>query len=522
MNSRRTPRTLAAAALAALALAAGSPPPNAPPLRITISAEPESLDPALARSVSAVFVCRQLFEGLLELSPDDLKPGPAAAASFSAEDDGLTLRFALADRRWSDGKPIVATDFVRAWRRVLDPKTAAPYAYLLFGIRGAKALYEGKGDASSIGVEAPDARTLIVRLERPDPSFPALLSFPTFFPVPPAADAGTGWTLPGRIVTNGPYRLAAREPQRSLDLEADPARPGGAPSVARVRILVVEDLNTAALMFKKGESDWARDLPASQIGALKSVPGFRSDPYLGTYFYRLNVRRKPLDDARVRRALALAVDRNALVRALLPGGEAPAASFVPPGMPLYAPPAGLGFDPEAARKILAEAGFPGGKGFRRIEILFNTSENHRRIAEVVRGMWKKHLGIECALSPLEARAALERTQRGDYDIARSSWIADLPDPMNFLEIFETSSGNNRTGWSDAEYDRLLAGARDEPDAARRALALSKAEAVLLERGPIIPVHVYANQALVSPRLRGYATNPLNLQALGRFRFDPAP
>lgn len=509
-------RRIAPSLLAACALAPAADAP-VPPLRVTVAAEPESLDPALARSVSAVFVCRQLFEGLVELDPETLEPLPASASSWEVSDGGRTWRFRLGARRWSDGTPVTSADFARAWRRALDPRLAAPYAYLLFGIRGARAAYEGKGDPAAIEIEAPDPGTLVARLERPDPSFAALLSFPTFFPVPKGAEADAAWTEPGRIVSNGPYRLAARRRQRDLDLAESEGYGGARPAIPAARILVIEDLNTGVMMFRAGEADWVRDLPASQIPALRPLPGFSSAPYLGTYFYRVNVRRKPFDDPRVRRALGRSIDRDLLVKALLPGGEAPARSFVPPGLPPYDPPAGPAFDPEAARKDLADAGFPGGRGFPAFSILFSTSETHRRIAEAISGMWSKHLGVAADLKPMEAKAALEATQKGDYDVARSSWIADVPDPMNFLEIFESGSGNNRTGWASGPYDGLLASARDEADPARRAATLARAEAILLDGGPILPIHVYANQALVSPRIRGLAANPLNHQLLKRLR-----
>jgi len=476
--------------------------------------EPQTLDPTLMTGLPELTLAMALFEGLTGLHPKTLEPVPGIARSWDISPDGRTYTFHLRPSRWSDGAPLTAGDFVFAWRRALAPETAAQYAQLLYPIAGARAFNEGKAkDPESLGVRALDALTLEVRLENPLPYFLELTAFGTYYPVPRKALERHGdlWTRPGRLVGNGPFVLAEWRPHDRIVLRKNPAYWDAARvRLEEIQVLAIDDSETAFKKFLKGEVDWIRDVPTPKVAQAGRLPGFRYCPQLATYFLRCNVRRKPLDDVRVRRALALAVDRDSIARYLLRAGQRPARSLVPPILPGYTPAEGPGYDPAEARRLLAEAGFPGGRGFPRLRYLYNTSEAHQQIAEALQYMWRTHLGITITLVNQEWKVYLDSMAHGDYDLARGSWIADYADPTTFLDCFTTGNGNNRTGWSDRRYDALLARAAREANPAERFRLLRDAEALLVDGGvPIIPLYFFANAYLVRPRVRGVEDNVRN-------------
>jgi oligopeptide transport system substrate-binding protein len=494
--------------------------------------EVASLDPHTATGVPEGRILRALYEGLVARDPATLEPVPAAAAAWKVSKDGLEYVFQLQPQgRWSNGDPLTAEDFAWSFRRVLDPHTAAAYASELDCVVGARAYRTGEDaegaplarDPASVGIEALDAHTLRIRLVRPVPYFLHLLAFQAFFPVHRASLEAlqaehpdtwrTLWTRPEHLVVNGPYTLALRRVNDRVRLAKNP-RYWDAERVAldTLDALFLEQSGTALNLYLSGEVDWLDGLvPPLLVGRLMGREDFRRERYLGVYFFRANVTRPPLDDARVRRALALTVPRKEICTLLLKAGQQPATTLIPWGqIGDYRSPRVLGEAPLEARRLLIEAGYgPGGKAFPPLELAYNTSESHRDIAEVTAANWRRLLGLDVRLRNQEWKVHLDAQIALAYDLSRSSWIADHPDPLGFLAIFHSGHENNRTGWSDPEYDRFLGEAEVETDAVRRAELLARAEEILLTQCPLIPVYSYVSQHLVNPRLGGFGGNLLD-------------
>ena len=480
-----------------------------------IGPEPASLDPHLATQAADYSVLSALFEGLVAEDPVDLHPVPGVAVRWEISPDGLTYTFHLrANARWSNGDPVTARDFAASYLRVLTPSLAAENASLLYVVQGAEAFHRGQSaDFASVGIAAPDARTLRITLAHPAPYFLSMLNHCVWFPVHlptiekngPAAQRGNPWARPGTLVGNGPFTLMEwRAGQRIVV-----ARSQTYWDTAAVRLREIDfypfTVDAEERAFRAGQLHVTDALPPAKIDAYRrDAPRLlRIDPLLGTYFYRLNIVRPPLNDVRVRRALALAVDRQAIVEKILRGDQLPAAAFTPPGMAGYTPPAGFAADFSAARRLLAEAGFPGGKGLPALELLFNSSESHRAIAETVQETWRRELGVEVRLVNMENNSVLDARRTGSFQILRSSWTADFGDPQNALALWTSDSGNNFTGWADPAYDALLHRAEFATDSPQRLALLQQAEARLLDAAPLIPVYYYTHVFLLQPSVQGW-------------------
>ncbi|MFH1730813.1 MAG: peptide ABC transporter substrate-binding protein [Planctomycetota bacterium] len=489
-------------------------------------AEPETLDPALMTGVPEHNLAMSLFEGLVTYHPKTLLPAPGVAGSWKISKDKRTYTFRLRESAWSNGDPVTSKDFVYAWRRTLEPATAAEYAYQLWYIKNARAYTNGKlKDFSKVGVRAPDAQTLEVTLEHPTAFFLGLLAFETFMPVHRGCveKHGERWTRPENIVSNGPFVLDKWLPQDRIVMRKNP-RYWDAKSVQLDGVVAyaIADQNTALLRYRAGELHWIDSLPVPLVPKLMKRPDYHKAPYLGTYFYRFNCTRKPFNDARVRKAFNLALDKKTLCKFVLHGQYEPATVFVPPMIPPYKSPDGLAYDPRRAAELLAEAGYPGGRGFPRVTLLYNTSQQHEQIAVVAQNMWKKALGVEVNLINQEWKVYLSTMNKIDYDIARSAWIGDYMDPNTFLDMFVTGGGNNRTGWSNERYDKLIESAAGEPDTAKRLELFREAEDILINRElPIMPVYFYSNLSLRRASVRGFHPNPRNLHPCKYIDIVPA-
>ncbi|MDO8137065.1 MAG: peptide ABC transporter substrate-binding protein [Candidatus Brocadiales bacterium] len=477
--------------------------------------EPETLDPALLTGALEGRIVAALFEGLTQYHPKDLSPTPGIAREWRVSEDGLVYTFFLRESCWSNEEPLTAHDFVYSWKRTLLPETAADYAYQLYYIKNARAFNEGKiEDFSQVGVCALDDYTLEVELERPTAFFLDLTSFPTLLPVDRKCIEryGEDWTKPGNMVSNGPFRLVEWRINDKLRMvknpyywDADQVR------LQSVAALSIESINTGFNLYETGGADYLFGLPLPIVQVLKGRNDFHTDIYLATYFYRFNVTRKPFDDPRVRKAFAMAIDKGEIVNYVTRGGEVPAKTLVPPGMPHYQPPLGVPFDPEEARRLLAEAGYPAGKGFPKVELLFNTSEANKDIAEVVQQMWKKHLGVEVTLVNQEWKVFLSTVKNLDYQIARGNWIGDYVDPNTFLDMFVTEGGNNRTGWSNPRYDHLIEMAASEIVTRKRMDIFQEAEKILVEDElPILPIYYHVSFNIYRPYVKGVYPNILNV------------
>lgn len=477
--------------------------------------EPETLDPALLTGALEGRIVAALFEGLTQYHPKDLSPTPGIATHWDISEDGLTYTFHLRKSCWNNGEPLTAHDFVYSWRRALEPETAADYAYQLYYIKNARQFNEGTlTDFSQVGVRALDNYTLEVRLERPTAFFLDLTSFPTLMPVNRRCVEryGDGWTRPENMVSNGPFRLVEWRINNRIRMEKNPLYW----DAQRVRLssidaLTIESINTGFNVYETGGADYLFGLPLPLVEVLREREDCHTDVYLATYFLRFNVTTPPLDDVRVRKALAMAVNKEAIVKYVTRGGEMPATTLVPPGMPDYQPPEGLPFDPEEARRLLAEAGYPGGQGFPNIEYLFNTSEANKDIAEVIQQMWKEYLGIDITLVNQEWKVFLSTVKNLDYQIARGNWIGDYVDPNTFLDMFVTNGGNNRTGWGDPRYDHLIGAAAEERDRKKRMEIFQEAERILVEEEiPILPIYYHVSFNIYRPYVMGVYPNVLNM------------
>lgn len=485
-------------------------------------ADVTDLDPQLAVNITEMDVASALFEGLVTEDPVDLHPVPAVAEQWDISPDGLTYTFYLrADAKWSDGSAVTAADFVAAWQRMLTPSFAAENAGLLYVIQGAEAFHKGAThDFSQVGVAASAPRTLRVTLEHPTPYFLSLLAHSAFMPVPlatvakfgPATERGNRWTRPGNLVGNGAFTLKTWRPNDIIEVEKSPTYWDAAHvRLNEIRFHPYDSVDAEDRAFRAGQLHVTYVLPFGKADTYRreSPQLLRSDAYLDTYFLRFNTRRAPLDDVRVRRALALAIDRTALVERVLRAGQRPATAITPPGLPGYTPPAGIGTDGAAARKLLADSGFPDGRGFPPVELLFNTSENLRIVAEAVQEMWRRELGLRIDLVNQEYKVVLSQRRAGQYQILLSDWVGDYLDATTFLDPWRSDSANNHTGWGSADYDSLLFNAARTSDTAGRAALLQQAETLMLEAAPIVPLYYNAHTFLLQPSVKGWHSTLLD-------------
>lgn len=483
-----------------------------------------SLDPHLATGTAEYNILSALLEGLVTENPVTLAPEPGVAESWRVSPDRLTYTFTLrADARWSNGDPVTAGDFVASFKRMLSLKPAADYAPFLYIIQNAEAYHKGRlEDFSQVGAVAVDERTLRVTLEHPGMDFPAMLNHTAFFPVHVAsiekhgaADLrATDWARPGRFVGNGPFVLKEWKRGQKITVAKSPSYW----DAAKVRLNGIEfysfeSRDAEERAFRTGQLHLTEAISPAKIDAYRrNSPGLlRVDPYLGTEFYRVNTARPFLNDVRVRRALSLAVDRKIITEKILRGVQSPAYAFTPPetgggagpGAGPGAVAGGPADDPRTARALLTEAGYPEGKGAPVVELLFNSSESHRAVAEAVQEMWRRELGLTVRLINQENKTVLDARRAGDYQVLRSVWMADYADPLSFLEIWTSSSGNNYTGWSNTTYDQLLYQAARTGDRAARAALLQRAESILLTQAPMIPLYHYAHVFLIYPSVKNW-------------------
>ena len=484
-------------------------------------AEPETLDPALITGQPEGRVVNALFEGLLRFDRYG-RSTPGVAASWDISPDRLTYTFHLRpDARWSDGRPVKALDFVESWRRTLDPATASAYSYQLFAVRGAEEFATRPGgiggDFARVGVKAPDERTLVVTLRQATPYFLDLCAFPTLYPVRTdlIAKYGDDWVKPGKLVGNGAFLLESWRINDSVRLARNPLYWDAANvRLGSVDVLPISKANVAYNFYAAGQADLIMDkglAPPSLLDALKVRPDFHAAPFLGTYFLRFNCAKGPFTDARVRKAFSMALDRKRVTTKITRAGETDAVSFVPPGIPGYRAPEGLAENHSEARRLLAEAGYPGGKGFPLTSYLYSEGELNEGMAIELQSMWKEVLGVTVQLARQEWKVYLNSLGSLDFGIARSSWVGDYPDPNTFLDLFVSGSGNNRTGWSSPRYDRLITEAAAESDPAKRFEIMRRAEEFLTrEEAPIAPIFFYVGiQLYDGGRIGGIEPNILD-------------
>lgn len=506
-------------------------------LTIINGAEPESLDPAIVTGQPEFRVVIGMFEGLTRLDPRDARPTPGLAERWEISPDGLNYTFHLRTNLvWSTGEPLRADDVVYSWIRALDPATASDYAGQLFYLKNAEDFNAGKiKDSSLVGVHALDPFTIQVELNHPTAFFLDLCAFPTLYVVPRQTieKYGDRWLMARPLPSSGPFELAYWRLNDKVRLVKNPRYWDATNTQSQIiDLLPIASASTALNLYESGQADvvWDKTLvPVELLDVLLKRPDFHTFDFLGTYFVRVNVTHKPFNDPRVRQALALAVDKNRIVKKLLRAGEKTASHFVPDGVPNYTSPEGLGYDPDRAKQLLADAGYPGGKGFPRFDYVFDSAAGggaaiHQNIAVELQQMWHDTLGIDMDLRQMEWKVYLSTQTRLDYDLSRSSWIGDYDDPQTFLGLFTSNDGNNRTGWKNPEYDALIQAAGSEPDVNKRARDFQQAELLLVKQEvPIIPLYFYVGVNFFDTnQVQGIYQNILDNHPLNCIKRVPRP
>jgi len=476
------------------------------------SADPESLDPLYARSEPALNIMRDLHEGLVSLDAAGV-PVPGAARRWTESADALAWRFEIDPAaRWSDGRPVVAADFVTTFQALGDPTLASPHGALFLSIEGMADALAGRAAPAEIGVSVVAEDQLEIRLAAPLPWLPALLAHP-------AASPRRSDVPNDGLVSSGPFLLGERVPGSHVLLLRNAAyRDAATVAIDRVRYLSLGDQASELSRYRAGEIDMTYTVPVSRVPWLREhlAQEFRVSPYLAVYFYGFNTRRPPLDDPRVRRALSLAIDRDLIASRITGAGEQPACTLVPPVMPGYPSPPDPACEArrrdriERALALMDEAGFGPDRPLE-LEIRYNTGELHDRLAVAVGAMWQEGLGVKTRLVGEEFRVLLDNVRLGEVtQVYRGSWIADFAAPESFLQILAGDNPVNGTGWADARYDELLAAARTADDELARMKALAAAEARALEAAPLMPLFFYVSKKLVKPHVCGIVDNPLNV------------
>jgi oligopeptide transport system substrate-binding protein len=491
-------------------------------LRIGNATEPQTLDPHQMMDLQQIAIGRGLFEGLVTLDDHTLEPLPGAAMAWEISEDGLVYTFHLRpDGRWSDGSPVTAGDFIYAFRRILSPQLASPTAELLFPVARARDYYGGRVDWESVGVRAPDNLCLEITLERPTPYFLSLLTHPAWSPLSranveihgPSTRQNSSWTRPGSLVSNGPYRLVNWRVGDRVTLEKNPHHwrdLTGAPDA--VVFYAIADSSTEQNAFENGELDVTATIPPDRIDAMRhlSPETLQEIETIGVFYYLLRCDRGPLMDRHLRRALALAIDRRELCRLLHRDPRFAAESLVPRNVGGYAYGGhSLSWDPAAARKELALAGFGPANPSPPLVLALNSTPSHLLIAQAVQEMWRRELGIDVELLIEEWKSFLLTRRAGNFAIARGGWIGDYNDPLTFLDNFRGAAVNNFSRWHCDAYDRALEAASGTLERRERFHHFQEAEAILLEEVPAIPLYFETSKHRVSPLVRGWHPNILD-------------
>ncbi|WP_422485092.1 peptide ABC transporter substrate-binding protein [Gudongella sp. DL1XJH-153] len=482
-----------------------------------VGADPKTIDPVLNGASDGGDVINQTFEGLVREKSGEIYPG--IAETWDVSEDGMTVTFNLRESNWSDGTPLTANDFVYSWKRGMDPATASEYAWIweYTNVVGAFDAVNG-GSLDDVGVTAVDDLTLEVKLETPTDYIVSLLSFYHFLPTKQeAVEAGAdgAWAKdPENAISNGPFKLTSYEIGGGLTLvKNDEYWNAEEVKIDRIEGKFIDEQSTAFQAYQSGELHFLPDVPPAEIPRLMAEdPNFFVFPLLGTYYYNYNMDLELFQDVRVRKALNLAVDRS-LITETMASGQIPAAGFVPVGFldhegEDFAEKSGTYGIPtddsqiEEAKALLAEAGYPDGEGFPEFTIMYNTSEGHQQVAELVQEMLKTNLGIETQLENQEWAVFQDTRKEGDYEMARGGWLTDFMDPMGLLAIFTTENAYNDPNYSNARYDELLSTAA-KTRGAEHFEALYEAQEILMTELPVMPIYYYTDVMLVSPDLVGW-------------------
>ncbi len=507
-------------------------------------AEPKTLDPGQVQSVGDSNIMLALFEGLVNYHiSDDKQHQPGVAQAWEPNEDFTVWTFylrggdhpdlpKLEPARWSNGDIVTAEHFVYAFHRTLAPGYGSVYASMLYFLENAEAFNKGEvKDFAEVGAKALDEFTLECRLHSPTAYFPGVVKHQTWYPVHPPTidkfgdfdDKFTDWQKPGNHVGNGPFQLKSWRINDKVIVERNPHFWGAEDVKLNEIWFIPADSYTDERMFRDKANHLTYVLPPTLIDYYKEhyPEVYREEPYSGSYFYRCNITKPPLDDPKVRRALALAIDRREIVKYVTRGGQMPATAYTPPIEGVYEPPDVVRFDPEEARKLLAESKY--GNNLPKFELLINTSEQHRKIAEAIQDMWRKNLDLDpdtITINNQEWKVFQVTTYERKYTMARAGWIADYVDPTTFLDMWRTGDSNNNTTWSNAKYDSLLKQAALEKNPDARLKLLREAEDVLMAELPIIPIYWYTRVYALHPRVRNWHPLVLDKHDYKQIYFAP--
>jgi len=491
---------------------------------VQVGPEPETIDPNMNTAVDGASLINHVFEGLMKLDKEgNIVSG--AAESYEVSTDELVYTFKLRDNaKWSDGEDLTADSFVYSWQRLADPATASEYNYMIDMVQNANEIMAGEKDKSELGIKAVDSKTVEVTLNVATPYFLEICAFPATYPLREdivSAAPDTWYQEPATYIGNGPYVVDTWTHQSMIVMKQNPNYYGVAElGPETINFHLIEDYNTILASFENGEILFGDNLPSEEIERMTGK-GLYTEGQLGTYFLCLNNEEEVLKDAKVRKALALAIDRNYIVKSVSKAGEQPADTFVPTGLSdtdntkefhevskkwWSVDPADYEANVAEAKKLLGEAGYPDGKGFPSIELMINPG--HEARAEAVIYMWQQELGITATISSQDWAVFSQTRTDGNYEIARHGWLADYNDPISFLDMWVTGGGTNDAQYSNAEYDKLIAQVKASSDRKERIKLMHQAEEILAEEVPIIPLYFYTDLYLKSDKLEGFYSSPL--------------
>ncbi len=518
---------LALAVVVTVFAGCGSTASSGKAITATIASEPKTIDPSLNNSLDGGNYVLNAFEGLTTIGKDGtIVPGVAEKWDTSA--DGLVWTFHLRkDAKWSDGKDVTANDFVYAWKRTVSKETAADYAYYIYFVKNGEQINAGEADVNTLGVKAIDDKTLEVTLENACPFFTEIVAFPAL--VPQREDIVSAnpekWALdPSTYIGNGPYKLTSWEHDSKITFEKSETYWDKDSIVApKIEWYLMNDQNAILSAFKNGQVAYAKNIPADELAAENEAGNLKILPLLGTYYLDLVNNKAPFDDPKVRKAFVLAIDRNYIVEKVKKGGETPASGFIPYGIadvnqePDFRTTAGEYVSTKAedyeknvaeAKKLLAEAGYPDGKGFPKVTYGLNSGSGHEPVAEALQQMWKENLGVEVEILAQEWNVFQQSRKDSVYNINRNGWIGDYMDPSTFMDIFTSENGQNHAKYNNPKYDELISAARKETDTTKRIQLFHDAEKLLMDDAGIAPIYFYTEPVVVSKDLQGVVNTRL--------------
>ncbi len=489
-------------------------------LKINITTEPPTLDWSKSTDTTSALIQDNIMEGLVDYNFDDpdLSLKPSLAKEWSSTNKEQTWTFTLRKGvKWTDGVELTPQHVVDGWERLLSPATASEYAYFLYGIKNASKYNKGEiKDFKEVGVKINDKGQIVVELEGPQSYFPYLLTHHCTYPVRKdiIAKHGDRWTNPANIVTLGAYNLKTWEHDKAIVLERNENYYGEKAKTKNILAYMIKEASTAITLFETGKLDVQGNLPSAELKALKKKPEFKQNGILLLYYYGMNTTKPPLNNVNFRKAISHAINRDEITT-MLDGGQKPMTSWVPPGMFGFEPEKGTKFNPSKAKEFLAKAGYNEENKPPKIELAYNTNEDHKRIAENVQAQLKKHLGVTVEIKNEEWKSYLGKLKSNTPHIYRMGWVADFPDPDNFLNLMTSYSDNNHTNWGNPQFDTLIKKAVSVDKKEERRELYSKAQKILTEQDvPVIPIYSGVSHLLINKRVQNY---PMNVMGRRKFK-----